>query len=79
MAQWVKDPAQSPRGRGLAAGLHSSRLRIQHCCKLWHRSQWQLRSGVAVTVPRPQQQLPFDPHPGNFHRLQALPQRGGGR
>ena len=27
-----------------------SGLRIQHCCKLWHRSQMQLRSGIAVAV-----------------------------
>ena len=25
-------------------------LRIQHCCELRHRSQMQLRSGVAVAV-----------------------------
>ena len=25
-------------------------LRIQHCCKVRHRSQMQLRSGVAVAV-----------------------------
>ena len=27
-----------------------SGLRIQHCCKLWHRLQMGLRSGIAVVV-----------------------------
>ena len=27
-----------------------SGLRIWHCCKLWHRSQMQLGSGVALAV-----------------------------
>ena len=27
-----------------------SGLRIQHCCKLWHRPQMRLRPGVAVAV-----------------------------
>ena len=49
MAQWVKTPTISVRMQVRSLALLKG-LRIQHCCKLWPRSQKWLGSGVAVAV-----------------------------
>ena len=49
MAQRVKDQAYLCEDVGLTLASLSG-LRIWHCYKLWHRSQMQLRSGVAMAM-----------------------------
>ena len=46
MAQWVKNPTSIHEDTGLMPG----GLRIWCCRELWHRSQMQLGSGIAVAV-----------------------------
>ena len=53
MVHWVKNPTSIHEDVSLNASLSISGLRIQHCkdpTKLPHRSQMQLRSGIAMTV-----------------------------
>ena len=47
VAQWVKDPNSIPEDVASIPGLLSG-LRIQHCHRLWRRSQMWLRSVMAV-------------------------------
>ena len=49
MAQQLKNPTGIHKDTGWIPGLLSG-LRIQHCCKLRHRSHIQLGSCVAMTV-----------------------------
>ena len=49
MAQWLTNPTTSMRTWVPSPAL-LSRLRIQHCCEVWHRSQTHLRFQVAVAV-----------------------------
>ena len=46
VAQWVKNPTSIHEDTGLMPG----GLRIWCCRELWHRSQMQLGSGIAVAV-----------------------------
>ena len=46
-----------------------SGLRILRCSELWHRSQMQLVSGVAIAVARPQLQFQFSLGTSICHRF----------
>ena len=48
VAQQVKNRTGIHDDAGSIPG--PSGLKIQHCCKLWHSSQMQLRSGIAAAV-----------------------------
>ena len=48
VSHWVKNPTNIHEDADLIPGL--SGLRIRCSCKLWHRFQMRLGSGVAVAV-----------------------------